>query len=130
MNNLKKIGLSALAGTLASLSAQAGEMSVTGTAEISYVQRDSNEITGNPLGTLLGLPSLPQILSSPVSACKKETISNTSLTKNTLKSIMIYPPHRSYKHGQYSKIQYNRAPICQERRKYDWKVVRAYQRNS
>ena len=51
MNKLKKVGLSALAGTLASLSAQAGEMSVTGTAEISYTQRNSNEITGNPLGT-------------------------------------------------------------------------------
>ena len=50
MNNLKKIGLSALAGTLASLSAQAGEMSVGGTAELTYVQRNSNEITGNPLG--------------------------------------------------------------------------------
>jgi len=50
MNNLKKIGLSALAGTLASLSAQAGELTVTGTAELSYVQRDNDEITGNPIG--------------------------------------------------------------------------------
>ena len=50
MNNLKKVGLSALAGTLASLSAQAGEMTVTGSAEISYVQRDGDEITGNPIG--------------------------------------------------------------------------------
>jgi outer membrane protein OmpU len=50
MDKLKKIGLSALAGTLASLSAQAGELSVTGSAEVSYVQRDGDEITGNPLG--------------------------------------------------------------------------------
>ena len=50
MDNLKKIGLSALAGTLATLSAQAGEMSVTGSAEVSYVQRDNDEITGNPIG--------------------------------------------------------------------------------
>jgi len=50
MNKLKKIGLSALAGTLASLSAQAGEMSVSGTAELTYVQRNNGEITGNPLG--------------------------------------------------------------------------------
>jgi outer membrane protein OmpU len=50
MNKLKKIGLTALAGTLASLSAQAGEMSVSGTAELSYVQRHNNEITGSPLG--------------------------------------------------------------------------------
>ena len=50
MNNLKKVGLSALAGTLAALSAQAGEMTVTGSAEISYTQRDNDEITGNPIG--------------------------------------------------------------------------------
>jgi len=50
MNNLKKVGLSALAGTLASLSAQAGEVTVTGSAEISYVQKDGDEITGNPIG--------------------------------------------------------------------------------
>ena len=50
MDNLKKIGLSALAGTLASLSAQAGELTVTGTAEVSYTQRDNDEITGNPIG--------------------------------------------------------------------------------
>jgi len=50
MNNLKKVGLSALAGTLATLSAQAGEMSVSGSAEISYTQRDAGEITGNPIG--------------------------------------------------------------------------------
>lgn len=50
MNNLKKIGLSALAGTLASLSAQAGELTVTGSAELSYVQRDNDELTGNPIG--------------------------------------------------------------------------------
>ena len=41
MNKLKKIGLSALAGTLASLSAQAGELTVSGSAEISYTQRDN-----------------------------------------------------------------------------------------
>jgi len=50
MDNLKKIGLSALAGTLASLSAQAGELTVTGSAEVSYVQRDGDELTGNPIG--------------------------------------------------------------------------------
>ena len=51
MDKLKKVGLSALAGTLATLSAaQAGSMSVSGTAEVSYVQRDSDEVTGNTIG--------------------------------------------------------------------------------
>ena len=51
MDNLRKIGITALAGTLASVSAaQAGSMSVSGTAELSYVQKDSTEMTGNPIG--------------------------------------------------------------------------------
>jgi outer membrane protein OmpU len=50
MNNLKKIGFSALAGSLASLSVQAGEMAVSGSAELSYVQKDNTEMTGNPIG--------------------------------------------------------------------------------
>ena len=50
MNKLKKVGLSALAGTLASLSAHAGELTVTGSAEVTYVQRDNDELTGNPIG--------------------------------------------------------------------------------
>ena len=51
MDNLRKIGVTALAGTLASVSAaQAGSMSVSGSAELSYVQKDSTEMTGNPIG--------------------------------------------------------------------------------
>jgi outer membrane protein OmpU len=51
MNNIKKIGVTALAGTLASVSAvQAGSMAVTGTAELTYVQKDNTEMTGNPIG--------------------------------------------------------------------------------
>ena len=36
MNNLKKLGLTALAGSLVAVSAQAGEMSVTGSANVTY----------------------------------------------------------------------------------------------
>jgi len=51
MNKLKNIGISALAGTLVSLSAaQAGGVSVSGSYEISYTQLDHDEVTGNPLG--------------------------------------------------------------------------------
>ena len=51
MDRLKKIGITALAGTLASVSAvQAGEMTVTGSAALTYVQKDSTEMTGNPIG--------------------------------------------------------------------------------
>jgi outer membrane protein OmpU len=51
MNDLRKIGVTALAGTLASVSAvQAGEMAVTGSAALTYVQKDNTEMTGNPIG--------------------------------------------------------------------------------
>ena len=51
MNDIRKIGVTALAGTLASVSAvQAGSMAVTGSAALTYVQKDSTEMTGNPIG--------------------------------------------------------------------------------
>jgi outer membrane protein OmpU len=50
MNNLKKIGLSALAGSLAAFSANAAEMSVSGSAKLTYKNGDTSEVTGNPYG--------------------------------------------------------------------------------
>ena len=55
MNNLRKIGLSALAGSLVAVSANAGELSVSGSAEFTYTNNDGstgsgNNITGNPYG--------------------------------------------------------------------------------
>ena len=53
MNNLKKIGLSALAGSLVAFSANAVEMSVTGTAEVTYTTNGGvgSTSTGNPWGS-------------------------------------------------------------------------------
>ena len=51
MNKLKNIGITALAGTLVSLSAaQAGGVSVTGNWELSYTNKNSDKVTGNKLG--------------------------------------------------------------------------------
>jgi len=51
MNKLKKVGLTALAGTLASISAaQAGAVTVNGTAEMSWVSLPEHKTTGNPFG--------------------------------------------------------------------------------
>jgi len=51
MNKLKNIGISALAGTLVTLSAaQAGGVSVSGSYELSYTQLDHDEVSGNKLG--------------------------------------------------------------------------------
>ena len=55
MNKMKKIGLSALAGSLVAFSANAVEMSVSGVAEVTYSTLDSTGTsqvnTGNPMGS-------------------------------------------------------------------------------
>ena len=50
MNNLKKVGLTALAGSLAAISANAAEMTVSGATLLTYTSGHSTEVTGNPLG--------------------------------------------------------------------------------
>ena len=53
MDNLKKLGLSALAGSLVAFSANAGELSVSGGAKLSYVGDSGNEdnaVDGNRFG--------------------------------------------------------------------------------
>jgi outer membrane protein OmpU len=47
--NIKKIGLSALAGSLAMVSASAVELAVSGQSEVTYLSKD-NASTGNPFG--------------------------------------------------------------------------------
>ena len=56
MIDIKKIGLTALAGSLVAISASAVEMSVSGTSEISYKQTDGvgiagDQTEGNPFGS-------------------------------------------------------------------------------
>ena len=50
MDNLKKVGLTALAGSLATISANAAEMSVNGATVLTYTSEDTSEVTGNPYG--------------------------------------------------------------------------------
>jgi len=50
MNNLKKVGLTALAGSLAAVSANAAEMSVSGATLLTYTSEDTSETDGNPFG--------------------------------------------------------------------------------
>jgi outer membrane protein OmpU len=50
MDNLKKVGLTALAGSLAAVSANAAEMSVSGATLLTYTTKDTTEVTGNPFG--------------------------------------------------------------------------------
>ena len=50
MNNFKKVGLTALAGSLAAVSAHAAEMTVSGATMLTYTSEDTTEVTGNPFG--------------------------------------------------------------------------------
>jgi outer membrane protein OmpU len=50
MNNFKKVGLTALAGSLAAISANAAEMTVSGATMLTYTSEDTSENTGNPYG--------------------------------------------------------------------------------
>jgi outer membrane protein OmpU len=50
MNKFNKVGITALAGSLVAFSAQAVEMSVAGSAKITYQNGDTTEVTGNPMG--------------------------------------------------------------------------------
>jgi len=47
MTNIKKIGLTALAGTLAATSAYAGALDVSGSASVKFTSLDTTEHTGN-----------------------------------------------------------------------------------
>jgi len=48
MTNLKKLGLTALAGSLVATTGYAGSLDVSGAAKVSYVSADETESSGNP----------------------------------------------------------------------------------
>jgi len=55
MDKMKKLGLTALAGSLVATSALAGAMDVTGSAKVTYVSQDEKEVTGNNFSNSKGL---------------------------------------------------------------------------
>ena len=55
MTNMKKLGLTALAGSLVATSAYAGALDVTGTAKVTYQAQDATEVTGNPFSMSQGM---------------------------------------------------------------------------
>ena len=48
MTNLKKLGLTALAGSLVATTGYAGALDVSGGAKVSYTSGDTTEVSGNP----------------------------------------------------------------------------------
>ena len=55
MNNLKKLGLTALAGSLVTSTAYAGALDVSGSAKMTYKSQDDTEVTGNSFSTSKGI---------------------------------------------------------------------------
>ena len=54
MNKLRKVGLTALAGSLVAVSANAVDLSVTGTSKLTYTstgETAANTVSGNPWGS-------------------------------------------------------------------------------
>ena len=53
--NMKKLGLTALAGSLVASTAFAGTLDVTGSSKITYASQHDNEVTGNPFSMSVGV---------------------------------------------------------------------------
>jgi len=90
MNKISKIGMSALCGSLAAVSAaSAGSLDVTGTAEATYTSK-SYAVTGNPIGMNTGLSFKGsgeldggQTFSVTIAQTDKMTYSSANITLNT-----------------------------------------------
>tara|TARA_B100000965_G_C19554832_1_gene741707 strand:- start:69 stop:1016 length:948 start_codon:yes stop_codon:yes gene_type:complete len=55
MTNVKRLGLTALAGSLVATSAYAGALDVSGTAKVTYASQDESEVNGNPYSMSTGM---------------------------------------------------------------------------
>ena len=53
--NMKKLGLTALAGSLVASAAIAGALDVTGSSKITYASKHDSEVTGNPFSMSTGV---------------------------------------------------------------------------
>ena len=96
MKKYTKIGLSALCGSLASISAaDAGSMDVTGSALVTYTGL-GGQVTGNPLGMATGLTFTGngeldggQTFSVAIAHTNKNAYSSANITLNT-NSCLLY----------------------------------------
>ena len=79
MNKFTKIGLSALAGSLAFASVNAGEVSISGSMIASFTKKGGYNTTGNPLGMNKELSvTASGELDNGVGVAYKQTITNAN----------------------------------------------------
>jgi outer membrane protein OmpU len=86
MTNMKKLGLTALAGSLAATSAFAGALDVSGTAKVTYVTQDESEVTGNPYSMNQGIGfSGSGDLDNGMTIAYQYTMTNAAFSSSSLK---------------------------------------------
>ena len=86
MNDIKKIGLTALAGSLVATSAYAGDLSVTGSSKITYADADEDEVTGNPFSMSQGITfSGSGDLDNGMSMAWTYTMTNAAFSSSNIK---------------------------------------------
>ena len=86
MTNMKKLGLTALAGSLAATSAFAGALDVSGTAKVVYASQDESEVTGNPYSMNQGIGfSGSGDLDNGMSIAYQYTMTNAAFSSSSLK---------------------------------------------
>ena len=90
MNNIKKIGLTALAGSLVAISAQAAEMTVSGATMLTYTSEDGTEVTGNPLGMKTNIHLLLQVKLTDTMFLTCKNLQINSLVCHQLDYLLIW----------------------------------------
>ena len=86
MTNIKKLGLTALAGSLAATSSFAGALDVSGTAKVVYASQDESEVTGNPWSMNQGIGfSGSGDLDNGMSITYTYTMTNAAFSSSNLK---------------------------------------------
>jgi outer membrane protein OmpU len=86
MTNVKKIGLTALAGTLAATSAYAGALDVTGTAKVTFTSLDETEHTQNNYSMSQGITFAGSgELDNGMTISYSYTMSNAAFSASSLK---------------------------------------------
>jgi outer membrane protein OmpU len=86
MTNMKKLGLTALAGSLAATSAFAGALDVSGTAKVVYASQDESEVTGNPYSMNQGIGfSGSGDLDNGMTIAYQYTMTNAAFSSSSLK---------------------------------------------
>jgi len=86
MTNMKKLGLTALAGSLVATSAYAGALDVSGTAKVTYVSLDESEVSGNPWSMNQGIGfSGSGAVTDTMTVKYGYTMTNAAFSSSTLK---------------------------------------------